>query len=131
MYRSSIGQVCPPEASRPPRRDPCSIKYIVDLPVLGEEEVEVPVKQLTEDFMSTLRPQINEVKSELIVDAKELIRDTLENTLRPEIESQKVELLSDINREANKALVTLSVIAFTIVGAVGLAAWYTLKRTRA
>jgi hypothetical protein len=116
------------------------------LPILGEEEVEVPLRQLSQDFLASatrqlpehlpqifadLQPHINEVKSGLMRDADELIRETLENTLRPEIESQKVELLSDINREANKAMVTLSVIAITIVGAVGLAAWYTARRVRA
>ena len=144
MYRA-MGQVCPPEASRRPQRDPCSVEYIVDLPILGEEVVEVPVRQLSKDLLSSvtrqlpehlpqifsdLEPHINEVKLGLLADADELIQDTLRNKLRPEIEAQKVALLSDINREANKALVTLGVIAITIVGAVGLSAWYTMKKVR-
>lgn len=140
-----IGQVCPPESRRPPQRDPCSVSYVVDLPILGEEEVEVPVRQLSQDFMASvtrqlpqhlpqifadLQPHIDQVKAGLFEDANLLIQDTLEDTIRPEIESQKVELLSDINREANKALVTLGIITITMVGAVGLATWYTTRRVR-
>lgn len=142
MYRA-MGQTCPPAASRPPQRDPCAVKYEVDLPILGKEIVEVPVEQLSRDFMNSvtrqlpshlpqiftdLQPHINQVKVGLIDDAEELIQETLEHKLRPEIEAQKVALIADINREANKALVTLGIIAITIVGAVGFSAWYTMKR---
>lgn len=133
-----MGQSCPPEAARPPQRDPCAVKYVVDLPILGEEEVEVPVEQLSQDFMSSVvrrlpshLPQIfRDIQPHVDEMADELIQDTLELKLRPEIEAQKAALIGDIRTEANKAMVTMGFIALTIVGGVGLAAWYTYKRAR-
>lgn len=142
MYRA-MGQTCPPEARRPPQRDPCAVKYIVDLPLLGEEEVEVPVERLSSDFMASvtrqlprhlpqifadLQPHIDRIEGEAIDEAEALIQRTLDRKLRPEIESQKVQLLSEVRQEVNSALVVMGLIGITIVGGVGLAAWYTKRR---
>lgn len=144
MYRA-MGQVqaCPPEARRPPQKDPCAVKYVVDLPVLGEEEIEVPVEKLSSDFMASvtrqlprhlpqifadLQPYVDRIEGEAIDEAEELIQRTLDRKLRPEIEAQKVQLLADVREEVNKALVVMGIIGITIVGGVGLAAWYTKRR---
>lgn len=142
MYRA-MGQACPPESRGRPQRDPCAVSYIVDLPVLGEEEIEVPVERLSSDFMASvtrqlptylprifadLQPHIDRIEGEAIDEAEALIQRTLDRKIRPEIEAQKVQLLAEVREEANKALVVMGLIGITIVGGVGLAAWYTKRR---
>jgi hypothetical protein len=140
MYRVLGGLgACPPEASRSPRKDPCSVKYLVDLPVLGEEEVEIPLEQLTTDLLSStvrklptfmpkvmdeVTPYVNQVKHDIREDAEDMFQNILDRTLRPEIEAQKAQLLSDINRELNKYLL----IVLGLTAAVYAANLFILKR---
>ena len=139
-YRAfgSLGQ-CPPEASRRVSRDPCSVKYLVDLPVLGEEEVEVPINQLTNDILSSatrqlpnylpkiyneVTPYVTQIKADIQEEVEDLLQKGLDRTLRPEIEAQKAQLLSDINRELNKYLM----IVLGLTAAVYAANFFILKR---
>jgi len=129
-YRAfgSLG-ACAPEAARKPQRDPCAVKYLVDLPILGEEEVEVPLEQLTNDLLSSatrnlpkvlpqvykeVTPYVNQIKHEIQEDAESLFQNVLDKTLRPEIEAQKAQLLSDINRELNKYLMIVLGLTATV-----------------
>jgi hypothetical protein len=117
-FGSAVG-ACPPEAARKPSRDPCSVKYLVDLPLLGEEEVEIPLEQLTNDILNSAvrnlpkvlpqvyreaTPYVEQIKRDIQEEVDELFQGVLDKTLRPEIEAQKAQLLSDINRELNKYL---------------------------
>jgi predicted PurR-regulated permease PerM len=139
-YRAmgSLGQ-CPPEAARRPAKDPCAVRYIVDLPVLGEEEVEVPITQLTNDILSSatrqlpsflpkiykeVTPYVDQIKTDIQDEVEDILQNGLDRTLRPEIEAQKAQLLSDINRELNKYLM----IVLGLTAAVYAANFFILKR---
>jgi hypothetical protein len=139
-YRAfgSLGQ-CPPEATRRAAKDPCAVKYLVDLPVLGEEEVEVPINQLTNDILSSatrqlpnylpkiyneVTPYVTQIKADIQEEVEDLLQKGLDRTLRPEIEAQKAQLLSDINRELNKYLM----IVLGLTAAVYAANFFILKR---
>lgn len=115
------------------------MKYLVDLPVLGEEEVEIPLEQLTTDLLSStvrklptfmpkvmdeVTPYVNQVKHDIREDAEDMFQNILDRTLRPEIEAQKAQLLSDINRELNKYLL----IVLGLTAAVYAANLFILKR---
>lgn len=138
MTYRAMGQ-CGPEAARRPQKDPCAVRYIVDLPVLGEEEVEVPVAQLTNDILSSaarqlpnylpsiyreVTPYVEQIKTDIQEEVEDLLQSGLDRTLRPEIEAQKAQLLSDLNRELNKYLV----IVLGLTAAVYAANFFILKR---
>lgn len=140
MYRA-MG-ACPPEAARKPRADPCAFTYVIDLPIIGEEEVEVPVEQLSSDFMSSVvrrlpnhlpqifqdvEPFVNYVKQGTIRDIDNLVQRTLDRKVRPEIEAQKVQFLADVREEGNRLLVSAMLISMGLVGGLGLLAWYYKK----
>jgi phosphohistidine swiveling domain-containing protein len=74
--------------------------------------------------MERARPVIDQFKSNALRDADLFVQRQMENRIRPEIESQSAVILSEIDRTANAALLTAALIGVSVVGGIGLVAWY-------
>jgi hypothetical protein len=111
----------------------------MDMPILGKEEVGVPVDQMVQEAMAStvfhlpeylstvyaqLQPYIEKEKKKAFQDVERFANQQMEKLVRPEIESQKAAVMADIDRTTNKVLFTAGLIGLTVVGGVTLSAWY-------
>jgi len=144
MYRwEGVGQCPIPTA---PRKDPCEAKYTVDMPIIGEETVGVPISLMTEDALTSLEkqlpahlpnvyaqlnPYLERAKREAFNDTEKFIDRTvskvLERQIRPEVEAQKAVAFAEVEGIVNRALVTTALIGFAVVGGVAATVWWSKR----
>lgn len=143
MYRA-VG-ACPIPTR--PRKDPCEAQYQVDLPIIGEETVGVPISLITQDALTSvnkmlptylpsmyaqLNPYLERAKDQAFTDAEQFIDRTtqkvLDRQIRPEVEAQKAVAFAEVDRVVNKALVSTALIGIMVVGGVAATVWWSKKR---
>lgn len=144
MIMHATGQTCPPRQTQP-RPDPCESKFVVDLPILGEEEVSLPIDQVTRTVLNSAvfhlpaylpiayqqaKPFIDQTKVELLQAADRFVHRQMEVRVRPEIEAQKAAIMADIDYQANKVLTVATLLGFTVVGGVAVAGWWYYSKGR-
>jgi hypothetical protein len=128
-------------------RDVCEIKYPVDIPLIGVEEVGVPVYRLVHDAMQAgmrflpqylpqawneVQPYINELKADVIADVEyeaDYLADKLLDThVMPRVENLKEETFASVRHWRDEILLTLMAVGAASVVAVGVGAWWVNQR---
>ncbi len=114
-------------------------RYTLDLPVVGDTEVGVPVEKFTADILSeassqfpgyvpkivaALNPHIAQVKRYAIHDLQQF----LDEYAVPEIEAQKANISAEIERLEGQASKWLVLYGLAIVAGVGATTWYLSRR---
>lgn len=137
---------CPP-AEVP--RDPCEIKYPVDIPIIGVEQVGVPVYRIVYDAMQAgtkflpeylpqvwqqLQPYIGQLTDHAVrtieSEADYLAEKLLDEQVMPRVDVLHEELIDDANELRDELLVTILAVGAASILCIGLAAWWINERER-
>lgn len=139
---------CPPSTFNRdnPQRDPCEIGYKVDLPLLGETVIKMPVNQLINDIRVQLdrelpgivdnvwtqaQPKLEQLVVGIEDDMKYfvpvLVDEVLREQVSPMLEGELGVFLAQTNLIKEDALKALLLLTATTLLGVGLAAWWIKK----
>jgi hypothetical protein len=132
-------------------RDPCEIKYQVDIPLIGVEEVGIPVNRITYDAMqaatdrlpqfmpeiySTIEPYADRLLGRVTEDVIETVEfeapyladKLLEEKIMPRAEILKENLIANVENVVEEILVTLLAVGGATIVAVGVGAWWVNRK---
>jgi hypothetical protein len=134
---------CPSTNSTP---DPCEFRYSVDIPLIGREEVGVPIFRMVDDamkagtqtlpvylptFYQELQPYIAMARDSIYKDVQALAPDLLDDLLKkqvmPKVDALKDNVLAEADVMKQDLLVTVLATAGMLMIAVGVSAWW-IKR---
>lgn len=125
-----------------PVKDPCEIKYRFDFPVIGEEDIGIPLNQIINDAklqiseslpqlintaFTAARPKINDVMSDVEYMIPEAVDEAMEQHVWPEIDRRKALLMAEVDVVKDDAVKAALAVTATVVMSVGLAAWWVKK----
>lgn len=135
---------CPP-ASVP--RDPCEIRYPVDIPLIGVEEVGIPVYRVVNDAMQAadrflpdylpsyyahLQPYIAAEVDNLVrtaeYEADFLADKLLKEKVDPRVEAAKQNLYANLDSVVTEILATVVITGAASLIAIGVGAWWVNRR---
>lgn len=110
----------------------------MDLPVVGEVDIGLPVSQITNDAINTVRqqlpqlyadvlPYIQQVKADVIADAEyivpEFVKQVLDEVVEPELDTRMATLKAEASMWGQTLLLGLGLIS-----AGSITAWYFLRK---
>ena len=121
---------CPPTSfpRGAARRDPCEITYKVDLPILGEEDVKLPINQVVNDVWLQLEPKVNalvaDVEGEIMREAPDVAREVMDQIVIPRMHDQVEGAIAEIEVIRDDTVKALLIATGTTIAAIAFAAWW-------
>lgn len=136
---------CPPSSflRDHPSPDPCAITYKVDIPILGESDVKIPINQIINDIRLQLnqempgiidnvwnqaRPKIEQlvvdIQEELTRVAPDITNDLIRQTVMPLVYAEIEKLLAEVDVMVGNVTKVMLGVGGAIVLSVGIAAWW-------
>jgi len=128
-------------------QDVCEIKYSVDLPLLGREQVGLPVYRVTYDalqavsdflperlpeWMATAQPYIDNIRRETIAEATKVIEqeaDYLASELMTrEVDPRLAEVETKVRDISKEIMIATAALSGAVMITVGLAAWWIRRK---
>jgi len=135
---------CPP-AEVP--QDVCEIKYSVDLPLIGREQVGLPVYRVTYDALQAVtqflperlpewyeaaKPYIDNIRRETIADATKVIEQEADylasELMEREVDPRLADVETRVNGIAKEIMVATAALSGAVMITVGVAAWWIRRK---
>jgi hypothetical protein len=132
-------------------RDPCEVRYEVDIPLIGVTEVGLPIERATHDAIQSAvarlpqyLPQVYDQATPYIDDilakamdravrtaeyeADYLADKMMEEKVMPRVETLKENLVANVGNFVEEILVTVVAVGAASIIAVGVGAWWVNRR---